>query len=31
MNSLLPTLKTNFLTKNLNDEEIKKLAGAMKL
>jgi len=28
---LLPTLKTNFLTKNLNDDEIKKLAGAMQL
>lgn len=28
---MLPTLKTNFLTKNLNDDEIKKLAGAMQL
>ncbi len=31
MNALLPTLKNNFLTKNLNDDEIKKLAGAMQL
>lgn len=27
---IVPLLKKNFLTKNLNDSEIEKLAGAMK-
>jgi CRP-like cAMP-binding protein len=27
---IVPLLKKNFLTKNLNDNEIEKLAGAMK-
>jgi hypothetical protein len=30
MEEIVPLLKKNFLTKNLNDEEIQKLAGAMK-
>ena len=30
MDEIIPLLKKNFLTKNLEDEEIMKLAGAMK-
>jgi hypothetical protein len=30
LDEILPLLKKNFLTKNLSDEEINKLAGAMK-
>lgn len=30
MDEIIPLLKKNFLTKNLDDEEIIKLAGAMK-
>jgi CRP-like cAMP-binding protein len=30
MDEIVPLLKDNFLTKNLNDDEIMKLAGAMK-
>ena len=30
MDEIIPLLKNNFLTKNLADDEIEKLAGAMK-
>jgi len=30
LDEIIPLLKKNFLTKNLSDEEINKLAGAMK-
>jgi hypothetical protein len=30
MDEIIPLLKNNFLTKNLGDDEIEKLAGAMK-
>ena len=30
MDEIIPLLNKNFLTKNLNDDEIMKLAGAMK-
>lgn len=31
LDEIVPLLKTNFLTKNLQDEEIHKIAGAMKI